>query len=109
MTNSRLALHKIFVGILGNNNVYFQPPTNTQLKYPCIVYSLAGISEKTANDKKYIRYYKYRVTLILSSPDNCIVDRIMDLPYSSFDNYFSTQGLNHYIFTIYYKNEKEII
>jgi len=109
MTNSRLALHKILVELLGNNNVYFQPPTNTQLKYPCIVYSLSAIPEKTADNKKYIRYYKYTVTLILSSPDNCIVDRIMDLPYSSFDNHFSTQGLNHYVFTIYYKNEKEII
>lgn len=109
MKNSRLALHKVLVELLGNKNVYFQVPTGTQLKYPCIVYSLADIPEKTADDKKYIRYYKYSVTLIHKDPDNPIVDKIMNLPYSSFDNFFATQGLNHYVFTIYIKNEKEII
>jgi len=108
MIKSRLAIHKILVDVLGNNNVYFQKPENTSLKYPCIVYKLEDIEEKTASNIKYKRDYAYNVTLIHKDPDNCIVDKIMNLPYTSFLKHFSTQGLHHYVFKIYYKNEKEI-
>lgn len=109
MIKTRLAFHSILEGILGNRNVYFQPPANIQLKYPCIVYSLTEIQEKTASNKKYKRDYSYKVTLIHKDPDNPIVDKLSNLPYSDLKSTFCTQGLNHYVFTIYYKNEKEII
>lgn len=101
MINSRLAFHNKLVNILGNSNVYFQPPS--MLKYPCIKYSLENIPEKTASNIKYKRDYCYEVTLIHEDPDNDIVNKILDLPYSTLIKTFSTQGLNHYVFKIYYK------
>lgn len=109
MINSRLAFHNILEVVLGNKNVYFQPPASIQLKYPCIVYSLSDIQDLKADNKKYKRDYLYKVTLIHKDPDNPVVDKLMNLPYSDFNAFFSTQGLNHYVFNIYYKNEKEII
>lgn len=109
MIKSRLALQCELEQILGSKNVYFQPMETLKMKYPCIVYSLMNIPDKNANNKPYIRDYTYRVTLIHSDPDNCIVDKLMNFPYTSFDRHFATQGLNHYVFTITYKFEKETI
>lgn len=107
MMNSRLALHKIFEDILGNNHVYFQAPS--KLSYPCIKYKLLDANEKHADNKKYLRKYEYEITLIHEDPDNNIVDKLLDLPHTTLIKTFSTQGLNHYIITIYYKEEKEIL
>ena len=107
MINSRLNFQQKLEEVLGSRNVYFQPPANVTMKYPAIVYYLEKISEKTGSNIKYKRDYRYSVTLIHTDPDNKIVDKLLDLPYSSLDKTFSTQGLNHYVFTIYYKNEKE--
>ncbi len=109
MINSRLKLDEILRCILGNQHVYFQPPESVKIHYPCIIYSLSDIDDKHANNKSYKRDYCYKVTLIHNDPDNEIVDRLMNLKYSSFNTSFSNQGLNHYVFTIKIKNEKEII
>ena len=39
----RLQLHEILVGILGNENVYFQPPANLVMQYPCIRYERMSV------------------------------------------------------------------
>lgn len=109
MKNSRLALHNELVEILGNRNVYFQAPSSDKLKYPCIVYSLFDVDNKHADDTPYIRHYTYKVTLIHTNPDNYVVDKLLNFKYSELTNSFANQGLYHYVFTINYKNEKEII
>ena len=108
MKNSRYALHEIFTDVLGSRNVYFQPPASVTLKYPCIVYSLSDVKGKKANNKTYDRNYGYKVTLIHTDSDNDVLDKLLNLPYATIDTAFSTQGLYHYVLTIYYKNEKEI-
>lgn len=105
MINSRLSLHAIFEDILGSKNVYFQPPGSIKMQYPCIVYSLSEIPIKHANNGVYISNYCYDVTLIDPDPDNEFVDKLKELKYSRFKRHFSTQGLNHYVFTLKYKNE----
>lgn len=105
MINSRLALHEILTDILGSNNVYFQKPEHT-LKYPCIVYSLKDVPEKFADNTKYDRNYNYTITLIDPDPDNGTVDKLLALDHSKFEKWFATQGLNHYVINLYYKNEK---
>ena len=107
MKNSRLAIQDKLEKILGSKNVYFQPPDKSMLKYPCIVYSLNDVPTKHADDKKYISNYQYSITLIDYDPDNDFVDKLMKLKYIKFSKHFSTQGLNHYVFTLNYKQEKE--
>ena len=105
MINSRLSLHAIFEEILGSKNVYFQPPGSIRMQYPCIVYKLDDIPEKYADNENYISNYCYNVTLIDSDPDTDYVDKIKKIRYTKFVKHFSTQGLNHYVFTLNYKNE----
>lgn len=105
MTN-RLEFHHMLEEILGSKRVYFQAPSNTQMAYPCIVYSLYDLKDKHADNKKYLRDYLYKVTLMHKDPDNEVFDKLMNLEYSDFDNSFTTQGINHYVFSIYYKKKE---
>jgi len=97
----RFELNQIFKDILGNSNVYFQPPETVKLNYPCILYELDRVVATKANNKKYKLIKRYTVTLIDPNPDTTYMDAILELPYSSFDRMFSTSNLNHFVFTIY--------
>lgn len=99
--DKRAELHEELAEILGSRNVYFQPPAEAQLACPCIIYTLAKVNNKHADDITYKRNFAFKVTLIHSDPDNVIVDKLMDMKYSEFDTSFKTQGRNHYVFTIY--------
>lgn len=84
-----------------SKNVYYQPPESIRLVYPCIVYNLNSILKLTANDKAYKINKSYQVTRISKLADDPAVDRILELPYCSFDRYYVSDNLHHYVFTIY--------
>lgn len=98
----RLELHQILKNILGSNNVYFQPPSNTQLKYPCIIYERSDIDVKYADNLRYVNMVRYSMILIGRSPESDLVERLLDLPYCSYDRFYTADSLNHDTFTIYY-------
>lgn len=97
----RAELGKIFREILGNGNVYFQPPSNTQMRYPAIQYERSGMAVKHADNGNYNRRIRYTVTVIDSDPDSEIVNRVSMLPYCYFDRHYVQDNLNHDVFEIY--------
>lgn len=99
----RLELHQKLNDILGSNNVYFQPPTNFKIGHPCIVYELNSIVDRHANNNRYKTMKKYTVTLIHNNPDTPLIDKLLDLPFTSFDRFYTADTLNHYVYTIYHK------
>ena len=98
----RKELNDIFKELLGSDNVYFQPPEDRIMKYPCIVYQRDNASFKSADNLPYSTTQRYQVTLIDQNPDSDVVDRLMNLPLSSFNRHFTTSGLNHDVFVIYH-------
>lgn len=98
----RLELHEVLVELLGNDHVYYQPPSTLRMEYPCIRYELAGIARDFANNKGYIRNNRYSVTLIDEDPDSKIRERMLGLPYCSFERFYAADGLNHFVFNLYY-------
>ena len=98
----RLELHQILVNILESNNVYFQPPATIHLNYTCIIYQRAKIAQKYANNITYNDIVRYDIILITRDPDTELVDKLLELPYCSYDRYYAADGLNHDTFTIYY-------
>jgi hypothetical protein len=83
-------------------NVYFQPPTNVQLKYPCIIYKRDFADTKFANDKPYSHMLRYMVTVIDRDPDSAIPDKIAAMPLSVFNRFYTADNLNHDVFNVYY-------
>lgn len=100
--HSRIELHDILCGIMGNANAYYQPPESMKLKYPCIVYSLTDISKRNANNHPYKQDRKYQITVIDKNPDSTIPDRVLLLPYARFANKFTSDNLNHFVFDLYF-------
>lgn len=98
----RHKLQYILESILRSNNVYFQPPKSVQLKYPCIVYERANEFARNANDTVYLLRKSYTITLIDKNPDSEFEDEIRKLQYCSFNQSFASEGLNHFVFTIYF-------
>jgi hypothetical protein len=98
----RLELQGILENILGSRNVYFQPPSNTKIQYPCIVYQRNNIDGVYADNSKYLNKYRYSLTLIGSSPENSLIESLLELPYCSYDRFYVADGLNHDSFTLYY-------
>ena len=99
---SRLNLQVLLETLLGSSNVYFQPPANFTMQYPCIVYSRSLIDVKHANDKPYFLKKRYSVTVIDKNPDSVIPDKIAALSLCSFERNFKSDNLNHDVFNLYY-------
>lgn len=100
---TRLDLQSQFEEILGSKNVYFQPPESIKLKYPCIIYSLADIYTRNADDLHYSMQKVYNVSVISRDPDNDIALSILNLPKVRFDRRYVADNLYHDILTLYYK------
>lgn len=99
---SRLELQTMLEDILGSRNVYFQPPASIKMQYPAIVYSRSNIDNTNADDAMYTQNRSYEVTVIDYNPDSSIVDRLSRVPKCRFDRHFSSDNLNHDVFTLYF-------
>jgi hypothetical protein len=98
----RLELQDLLEEILGTRNVYFQPPNNVQMKYPCIVYKRDTARTEFAGNAPYRRKKRYLVTVIDQDPDSLIPDAVADLPMCTFDRHFTANNLNHDVFSIFF-------
>ncbi len=98
----RLELQTLLEKTLGSRNVYFQPPTGMQMKYPCIVYNLSNYRNTHANNNVYAQDDCYSITVIDEDPESEIVDKVSLFTNCTFNNHFVTDGLYHTVFTIYF-------
>lgn len=99
---TRLELDALLRTVLGSNNVYFQPPPEFRMSYPCIVYNRSNIRSKSADNRPYKLTKEYTITVIDANPDSEIPDRIAELPQCIFDRGFKSENLNHDVFNILY-------
>lgn len=89
-------LHKIC------DNCYFEPPADIMMKYPCIVYSLSGEKVKRADNRKYGNMKRYSVTVVDSDPDSEIPDEVGELEYCSFDRKYTSDGMHHFVYSLFF-------
>lgn len=99
---TRLQLHNLLINILGSKYVYFQPPENIKIVYPCIIYEKDFIDNKYANDLPYKQKKRYKVTLIDQNPDSIYLDKLINIQGFSFDRHYVSNNLNHDVYTVYY-------
>lgn len=100
---SRLELHEELCKVLGNRNVYYQPPESFKLNYPCIIYERRSPYTTHSNDKIYYFYRSYDLTLIDKDPDSNLVEKLLlHFPMCSHSRHFTSDNLNHDVFTLYY-------
>jgi hypothetical protein len=98
----RLELQNLLVGILQTDNVYFQPPPNLQMKYPCIVYKRDYELVNHADDFPYRRRRRYMVIVIDQDPDSGIIEAVSALPLCTYDRFYTSDNLNHDVYKLFF-------
>lgn len=88
--------------LLGSRNVYYQPPETLKMNYPCIIYKKRRIEHDYSNDTKYRRKQSYEIIVIDRLPDNDVIDKLLELPYCSYDRPYTSDNLNHDVLTLYF-------
>ncbi|QPX71463.1 tail terminator [Streptomyces phage SscP1EGY] len=103
-SQKRLELQALLEGVLGSQNVYFQPPSNVQMNYPCIVYAQDNAKTEFADNSPYSRAKRYQLTLIGRNPDDTMLlsDDIAQLPLSNLNRIFTADNLHHHVFNLYF-------
>lgn len=99
---SRETLHDTFKELLNSENVYYQAPESQKMEYPCIRYSVNEIKSKKADNINYTNTKGYTVIVISKKPDNPVIDKILEMPMSSFDRHYVSDNLNHDVIKIFY-------
>ena len=100
--NNRLELQAKLEELLGNKHVYYQPPESLKMEYPAIRYSRDRIDSKKADNINYTKNNRYEIIVIDKRPDNEVIEKILDLPHSTFDRHYISNNLHHDVLTIYF-------
>lgn len=93
-------LHQILK--LLSENTYFQPPSNLEMEYPCIVYERDSADTKFAGNAPYLYTQRYKVTVIDRDPDSDIPKMVAALPMCLFNRHFTAGNLHHDVFNLYF-------
>lgn len=97
---ARQALQSILLDIVPN--VYFQPPKNIEIIYPCIVYNRDKINTDFSGNLPYNRFRRYSLTVIDPEADSDLVTQVGALPRCVHDRFYTADNLNHDVFTIFF-------
>jgi hypothetical protein len=96
----RLQLHELLKTF--TDNVYFQPPENVSLEYPCIIYARDFEKTEFADNAPYNSKLRYAVTVIDRDPDSEIPSKVAAMPMTVFNRYFVVNNLNHDVYNVFF-------
>lgn len=102
MGKTRLDFQTFLETLKGDRNVYFQPPSNVRMNYPAIRYNLADIKNIDADNLPYLQGTAYQLMYITYDPDDGMIKTISQLPLCRFNQFYTADNLNHYVYTIFY-------
>lgn len=99
--SKRLELHNELLKFIPN--VYFQPPSNIKMVYPCITYNKTGRNRHFGDNVIYLSQQGYHITVIEHDPDSDVSDRLeTHFEYCGIIQHFTVDGLNHTTLQLYY-------
>lgn len=100
MGRPRSELHTILKTMA--SHVYFQPPTNITMQYPCIVYNRDTAKTTFADNFPHRIDSKYTVTVIDRNPDSAIPSLVAELPMCIHNRFFTADNLNHDVYNLFF-------
>lgn len=82
-------------------NVYFQPPVNTEIKFPAIIYKLSDINRNIADNKVYSQNRIYEVVVLDPESESNIVDAMSENVKCKYVRQYTANDIYHTIFEYY--------
>ena len=91
---TRLELHEKLLKF--SKNVYYQPSSNLQMSYPCIVYAKSGMTDTHADNTVYLSNQEYQLTVIDPKKEGTIAESIKShFQYCRITQYYIVDNLSH--------------
>lgn len=100
MDNRRMGLHQKFKDLCPN--VYHQAPPNTRMTYTAIRYNPTGRFAEFGDNNAYIKKWEYRVQVLTKDANEPLVEKILEMPFSRYVNYFPKDGLHQHTIHLFY-------
>jgi hypothetical protein len=104
MSKSRKELERKLLDIKNQNGlkgVYFEPPENLKIFYPCIVYNLREVRDSYADNVRYIERDVYSITLIELDADSPVYHYMLNsIPNIRMNSSYTSDGLYHKSFSV---------
>ena len=100
--NSRLELQSKLEELLESRNVYYQPPESIKMSYTAIKYSRSDVDVRHADDAAYSKMTKYELIVIAKKPDDPVIEKLLELPYCSYDRHYISDNMYHDVLTLYH-------
>ena len=90
--------------LVNTGKVYFQPPANVEMDYPCFVLHRTDAYQPSASDSNYLFRPGYKVTYInRDEPDPDTVEIVKKtFPHCRYTGHAVVDNLHHDYFTIFY-------
>ena len=89
--------------IRGKPHVYFQPPKDQQIEYPCIIYKLDDMPSRHADNRPYQWSHRYQVMVIDRNPESPLRERVQAMPTARMKTApYERDNLHHFVFSLYY-------
>lgn len=99
---SRLQLQRELEN-LGIKNVWFQPPENTKLKYPAVIYKLSRLDIRHADNNPFSVKKRYNLIYITKNPDDPMLEKLAwAFPTISYNTSYVSDKLYHHSFELYF-------
>ena len=99
---TRAEVQKLLEEVLGSKNVYFQPPPNTSIKYPCFVFKFNKFHRRNADNTPYILTGCWEVHHMYKSVNNDLKEKMLFIaPWVEYDRRIVADGVYNDYYTIY--------
>ena len=102
MPKPRREVHKRLQELTGyGKRVYYNPPETLKMQYPCIVYNLANLAARHADNMPYKRHDAYSVThMYLKTEEEAVSRKLAEQQGFLDDRSFVIDNLHHDVFTL---------
>ena len=82
--------------------VYYQPPDDSKMVFPCVLYEFSAEKPNYANNRKYRNRIAYTVTVVDSSPEPTILVKMGELPLCKHVAHYTKNNKNYDVYQLYF-------
>lgn len=85
-----------------DSRVYFQPPSNLQLKYPCFVYHYENSTPMLADNTVHRFTDRYQVSYLTKKALDTTYVKLLEDPLVSYSSRYVSENIYHNVMSVYY-------
>nr|DAD73345.1 MAG TPA: tail completion protein [Siphoviridae sp. ctKm44]DAE09866.1 MAG TPA: tail completion protein [Siphoviridae sp. ctJdE31] len=102
--SKRMLIRDVLMKAIQKSNedykLFYNPVSNTNLTYPCILYKRSAVRQRHADNIRYHTHESYEITVIDKRVESPVIDILLDSQYCVYENEFIVDNMHHTILKI---------